>query len=167
MPPSYENLYRELDPQRMPDDEFRSKVRTDAGLEPLSWIQLVEDGAEPVGASPALLDFPYPLVDSRGRPLGTEYRAAFRGQAGDHPWLLFPQITIQLKDGTIRPDALLFRYGRDKRWAPIQIDGGAHQNKEWDKKQDARVNLTTLRFSSSQIVGLKFAQIFRQAVISL
>ena len=167
IPLHYDDLYRQLNPQRTPDLEFRRKVRTDSGLEPLSWVQLVEDGADCVGASPVLLDFPYPLVDSRGRPLGPQYRAAFRGKAGDHPWLLFPQITLLLKDGFFRPDGLLYRYGRNKRWAPIQLDGGAHQNKKWDAKQDARVQLTTLRFPTHQILGLDFARIFREAVLSL
>jgi hypothetical protein len=167
IPLHYEDLYRQLNPQRMPDLEFRSKVRADAGLEPLSWIQLIEDGAEPVGANPVLLDFPYPLIEPQGRPLGTGYRAAFRGKAGEHPWLLFPQITILLRDGFYRPDGLLYRYGHPKIWVPVQIDGGAHQNKRWDEKQDARLQLTTLRFPSHQVLGLDFARIFRDAVLAL
>ena len=167
IPLHYEDLYRQLNPQRTPDLEFRSKVRADSGQEPVGWIQLIEDGAEPVGASPVLLGFPYALVDPKGRSIGTQIRAAFRGQAGEYPWLLFPQLTMLLKDGFYRPDGLLLRYGRRPCWAPVQLDGGAHHNKKWDDKQDARVDLTTLRFPSHQILGLNFAKIFREAVINL
>jgi len=168
IPSYYQDLYRQLDPKRIPDLGFRSKVRVDSGQEPLGWTQLFEDGAEAVGASPILLDFPYhPLVDSRGRALTLQPRAAFTGRIGPHDWILFPQITLSLRDGLYRPDGLLFRSGGSRRYAVIQLDGGAHQNDEWDKKQDARVKVETLRFPSRTILGLNFAQAFRERLIAL
>ena len=168
IPSHYEDLYRQLNPQKTPSLAFRSNVRVDSTQEPLGWTQLFEDGAEAVGANPLLLNFSsHHLVDPRGNPLGTGYRAAFRGKAGQHPWIVFPQITLALREGLYRPDGLVYRFGRAPLWALLQLDGGAHQNKKWDEKQDARVLLPTLRFPSHVILGLDFARAFREQVIAL
>lgn len=164
----YESLYRELNPQRTPSLAFRSKVRTDSGHEPASWIQLFEDGAEATAGCPGLLDFPYhPLVDSSGNPIGTQYRAAFAGRFGSYRWLLFPQITLFLPDRLYRPDGLLLRYGPDIRWGLTQLDGGAHQNQDWDRKLDRMVKVPTLRFPARDTLSLQFASVFHEAVLSL
>lgn len=164
----YEGLYRQLKPKRTPDLVFRSKVRTDSGHEPASWIQLFEAGAEGKAACPGLLNFPYhPLVDCSGNPLGTQYRAAFAGKFDDYNWLLFPQITLMLPDRLYRPDAIVLRYGPDIRWSLTQLDGGAHQNEEWDRKLDRAVRIPTLRFPAAHTLSLQFAEVFRDAILSL
>ncbi|MBS2038748.1 helix-turn-helix transcriptional regulator [bacterium] len=169
LPPKYDDLYRQLNPQRTPDLDFRSKVRADSSQEPVGWIQLFEDGAEATAARPGWLDFPFhPLVDSRGNPIGNQLRAAFRGEHESSKWLLFPQLTLLLPDYQLyRPDGLLLRYKPRPRWSLVQLDGGAHRNEKWDRKQDASVKLPTLRFPSSIILGLNFAREFRSAVESL
>ena len=164
----YESLYRQLKPKRTPDLAFRSLVRTDSAHERASWIQVFEDGAEATAACPGLLDFPFhPLVDCSGNPLGSQYRAAFAGRYGDYRWLLFPQITLFLPDRLYRPDGVLLRYGPDIRWGLTQLDGGAHQNEDWDRKQDRMVKVPTLRFPAHHTLGLTFAAAFRDAVLSL
>lgn len=164
----YDSLYRDLKPKRTPDLAFRSLVRTDSGHEPASWVQLFEAGAEATAACPGLLDFPYhPLVDCNGHPLGTQYRAAFAGRYEDYQWLLFPQITLLLPDRLYRPDGILLRYGPDIRWCLTQLDGGAHQNEEWDRKQDRMVKVPTLRFPARHTLSLEFASVFRESVLSL
>jgi transcriptional regulator with XRE-family HTH domain len=164
----YEDLYRQLKPQRTPGLAFRSLVRTDICTEALHWAQLFEDGAEATAACPGLLNFPYhPLVDCNGYPLGTQYRAAFLGTAGEYRWLLFPQLTLMLPDRYHRPDGLVLRYGPDVRWGGVQLDGGAHQNSAWDQKLDSMIKVPTLRFPSRHALGLNFAAVFREAVLSL
>ncbi|MFN8606022.1 MAG: helix-turn-helix transcriptional regulator [Vulcanimicrobiota bacterium] len=169
LPQKYEDLYRQLNPRRMPELEFRAKVRADSSQEPLGWIQLFEDGAEDTAGRPGWLDFPFhPLVDSCANPLGNQLRAAFRGDYGTYKWLLFPQITLLLPDYQLfRPDGLLLRYGTRPRWSILQLDGGAHRNEKWDRKQDAAVKLPTIRFPSSVVLGLNLAREFRAAVESL
>lgn len=164
----YEDLYKQLNPKRTPSAAFRSLVRTDICSEPFHWSQLFEAGAEATAGCPGLLDFPYhPLVDYSGQPLGTQYRAAFSGTVGETKWLLFPQITLMLADRFHRPDGLLLRYGADVRWGVLQLDGGAHQNEAWDRKLDAMIKVPTLRFPSRHALGLQFASVFRDAVLSL
>lgn len=164
----YESLYRELKPTRTPSLAFRSLVRTDSCSEPAHWIQLFEDGAEATAACPGLLSFPYhPLVDCNGHPLGTQYRAAIAGNCAGYSWLLFPQITLMLPDRFYRPDGIVLRYGSDVRWGVTQLDGGAHQNEAWDRKLDGLVKVPTLRFPARHALGLQFASVFREAVLSL
>ncbi len=81
--------------------------------------------------------------------------------------MLFPQITLFLPDRLYRPDGVLLRYGPDIRWGLTQLDGGAHQNEDWDRKQDRMVKVPTLRFPARYTLGLEFATAFRDAVLSL
>ncbi len=168
LPQKYDDIYRQLNPQHTPDIGFRSKVRADSSQEPVGWVQLFEDGAQATAARPSWLDFPFhPLVDSLGNPLGNQLRAAFHGRFGDIEWLLFPQFTLLLPDQLYRPDGLLLRCSPRPRWALTQLDGGAHRNEKWDRKQDAMVKLPTFRFPSSVILGLNFAREFRAMVENL
>jgi len=159
--PGYEDIYRQLRPTMVPPPSFLELVRVDSSLESLGWTQLCEGGARPILARPVLFGFPrYPLVDARGWALGTSCRAAFTKQCDPMRWILWPQITVRLADGAIRPDGLLVCIlpGGSKVWAFVQIDGGSHREKRYDDRQDARSEIPVLRFGSSAIMGLQFAE---------
>ena len=166
-PPHYENLYRQLNPVRTPPECFRRLIRVDSQLESLAYAQLCEDGAAPLFASPILLGFPHHvLVDHQNLPMGTQYRAALRGGGENLDWILWPQLTVWLGDGTMRPDGVLMVRSQGRNlWGFVQLDGGSHRDKLYDNRQDLRLQpLTTLRFPSTCILGLRFPQLLRDEI---
>ncbi|MBX3170607.1 MAG: helix-turn-helix transcriptional regulator [Candidatus Eremiobacteraeota bacterium] len=164
--PAYEDLYRKLDLGKLPPLAFRRQVRCDALQEPLSWTQLFVHGAEAVMASPnALGCAPYPPVDSQGLSLGMTQRPAFWMPK---KYLLFPQLSIIANQRILRPDGMLLNLaGTRKPWIRLELDGGAHQNAEWDARRDQQLLIDTLRFSSEVILGLRFAQELQASLDSL
>jgi len=169
-PSRYEDIYRQLNPQHTPPDCFRRLIRVDSQLESLAWAQLCEEGAQPLFASPILLGFPHHvLVDHQTLPIGTQYRAALTRRFEDHHWILWPQLTVWLPDGTVRPDGVLMANGPGRtRWGFVQLDGGAHRDRAYDARQDQRLQpLPSLRFPSSVVLGLQFPEIFQEAIRKL
>lgn len=169
-PSRYEDIYRQLDPQRTPPDCFRRLIRVDSQLEALAWTELCEDGATPLFASPVLLGFPqHVLVDHQTVPIGTQYRAALTGKFDNLHWILWPQLTVWLPDGTIRPDGVLMANGAGRtRWGFFQLDGSSHRDKAYDTRQDQRLHpLPTLRCASAPVLGMHFPEHFREGIRKL
>lgn len=157
MQPSFDNLYRRLDLSKQPSTTFRRQVRGDSRQEPFTWSQLFADGARPVMASPNLLGCrPYPPVDSLGHSLGLQPRAAIFKPSR---YIIFPQLSIIANERLMRPDGMLLTLRPRKRiWVRLELDSGAHQNPDWDRKRDKQLLIPTLRFASDILLGLRFAQ---------
>lgn len=164
-PSRYGDVYRQLKPRRTPPDSFRRLIRVDSQLESLAYAQLCEDGANPFIASPTLLGFrSHFLVDHQILPIGTQYRACLTGLFENLQWILWPQLTVWLPDGTLRPDGLVMihRKGRTA-WGYVQLDGAPHLDKAYDARQDLRLQpLPSFRYPSTCILGLQFPSLFRE-----
>lgn len=156
-------------PGHTPSIGFQKATRADSRIEVTGLHQLCVAGARPCYLSPTLCGFlRHPLIDAAGWALGARAKAAlFLAQTG---WnvLIFPQITMRLMHGSVRPDALLrVENGNRVIWCAYEIDGTQHKyNLEYDQSRDERLEIDVLRFPSQQIRAANFASLLRTALVS-
>jgi transcriptional regulator with XRE-family HTH domain len=158
LPPKYAQVYRQMGPlSHTPPLSFRRLVRCDSALEILAWTLLVEFGFGPVLASPVALGFlSLSLIDGQGQALGNRFKAALHYRSAQGDVLLWPQVTLLGLNLQRRVDALLLtRAG----FSLLEIDGGAHTNREWDRLQDERLPIAVHRFEDQDIVSQAFPQL--------
>lgn len=134
-------------------EEFLEQARMDSSLEALLWLRLLAAGVAPHRASPHRVGFRRRAIldPSSNHYIGDCLLPCLAVKAGLYSCLLFPQVTLDTKNGAFRLDALACAKRRGaRRWLDLEVDGGGHSSR-FDLERETAVGLPTLRLSESEV----------------
>lgn len=100
----------------------------------------------------------HPTVDRETRePVGHRPKVGYLLKREALRLLLLPQVSLQVKDGTVYTlDALaLILQGRRRLWADFEVDGSGHRT-SWEEERSAALGLPELRFTEEDLVDPDF-----------
>lgn len=136
---------------------FKAMVRCDSAVEALAWLFLLEKGATARTSSPYLEGWDYhPMVDERGRAIGSKLLACLAWKASGVLYVLWPQIWLRTHRYTYRVDGLLrVQVGGTVSWVVIEIDGDGHRDR-FDARRSEDLDVPVVRFSQVEVESVHF-----------
>jgi len=156
---TYSHLIGQLKPAPIIPGWLPRYVRCDSALEVLAWILLIHAGAQAGFSSPHELGFDqHPIMIDDSATLGARRLPHFFLDHPKTPIIIWPQVTIKVGKYIYRIDGLvLYLRGNARVWAICEIDGSGHQA-EKDAFRSENLQMTEFRFSSPDILGLRFVE---------
>lgn len=130
---------------------FLREVACDSKLEAMLLLALLAHGARPVWDSPLVAGFrEWPIV-LRGRQAGDCRHPGLEFEFLGIRFVLFFQVSLQLRGGRIRVDGLVAvrEFGGRTRWAVAEVDGPDHVD-EKDRMRRLRHGLPEVRIGYQQ-----------------